>query len=116
MSMGEIPEHLRDQEWQNIGHGVLISFAGWYPDRDLNPDLAHLPDVDRYMLLLGHQCTDVWAPNGCTLDSEVSRQLDPDPRPRWQVESWEPLTLSPSLLCRTCGLHGFIRAGRWVPA
>lgn len=34
----------------------------------------------------------------------------------WQVESREPLTLSPSLLCRACGDHGFIRAGRWVPA
>lgn len=32
---------------------------------------------------------------------------------RWQVESLDPLTLSPSLLCRWCGHHGFIRAGRW---
>lgn len=31
----------------------------------------------------------------------------------WQIESWEPLTLSPSLLCH-CGDHGFIRGGRWV--
>lgn len=37
-------------------------------------------------------------------------------RPRWVVESWEPLTLSPSLLCRTCGDHGFIRGGRWERA
>lgn len=34
---------------------------------------------------------------------------------KWQVESWEPLSLSPSLLC-ACGDHGFVRAGRWVPA
>lgn len=34
---------------------------------------------------------------------------------RWGVESWEPLTLSGSVLC-SCGNHGFIRAGRWVPA
>lgn len=34
----------------------------------------------------------------------------------WQVQSWEPLTLTPSLLCRTCGNHGFIRDGKWVPA
>jgi hypothetical protein len=37
-------------------------------------------------------------------------------RPEWDVESWEPLTLSPSLLCRTCGSHGFIRGGKWVDA
>lgn len=37
---------------------------------------------------------------------------------RWRVESWEPLTLSPSLYCdpsgRKCASHGFIREGRWV--
>jgi hypothetical protein len=34
---------------------------------------------------------------------------------KWTVESADPLTLSPSLLCH-CGDHGFIRDGRWVPA
>jgi hypothetical protein len=31
----------------------------------------------------------------------------------WDVDSEEPLTLSPSLQC-DCGVHGFIRSGRWV--
>lgn len=31
------------------------------------------------------------------------------------VVSYEPLTLSPSLLCRACGHHGHIRGGRWEP-
>ena len=35
---------------------------------------------------------------------------------RWTVESLDPLTISPSVLCRSCGLHGFIRDGRWIPA
>lgn len=112
--MTEIPGHLQDIDWQDIGHGVLIAFAGWYPDRDLNPHTAHLPDVDKYTLLLGHQCGDRWVPNGCTLDSPVSRELDAG-RPRWEVRSGEPLTLFPSLLCRSCGLHGFITGGVWVP-
>jgi hypothetical protein len=34
----------------------------------------------------------------------------------WDVVSESPLTLSPSLLCRICGHHGFIRDGKWVPA
>ena len=34
---------------------------------------------------------------------------------KWQVISWEPLTISPSLLC-ACGDHGFIREGKWVRA
>lgn len=27
-----------------------------------------------------------------------------------------PLTIQPSVACPSCGLHGFITAGRWVPA
>jgi hypothetical protein len=34
----------------------------------------------------------------------------------WDLVSESPLTLSPSLLCRVCGHHGFIRDGVWVPA
>lgn len=37
-------------------------------------------------------------------------------RDGWDVLSVNPLTLSPSLLCRACGHHGFIREGKWVPA
>lgn len=34
----------------------------------------------------------------------------------WKVESEEPLTLSPSILCRACGDHGHIRNGKWERA
>lgn len=34
--------------------------------------------------------------------------------PRWTVESLWPLTLSPSLKCRDCGHHGYIRNGEWI--
>lgn len=34
----------------------------------------------------------------------------------WELHSLDPLTLSPSLLCRACGSHGFVREGKWVPA
>lgn len=35
---------------------------------------------------------------------------------RWQLVSGDPLTILPSVLCRACGLHGWITDGRWVPA
>jgi hypothetical protein len=35
--------------------------------------------------------------------------------PRWTLESVDPLTLSPSLLCTMCGHHGFVRSGCWEP-
>jgi hypothetical protein len=47
---------------------------------------------------------------------DVPATADVKGRARWTVVSDEPLTLSPSLLCRTCGHHGFIREGRWVDA
>jgi hypothetical protein len=34
----------------------------------------------------------------------------------WQLATAEPITLLPSVLCRACGHHGFIRDGRWVTA
>lgn len=34
----------------------------------------------------------------------------------WDVVQREPLTLTPSILCRVCQNHGFITNGRWVPA
>lgn len=34
----------------------------------------------------------------------------------WKVEQDEPLTLSPSVQCRSCGDHGFVRNGKWVRA
>lgn len=32
------------------------------------------------------------------------------------VRSWSPLDVQGSLVCEHCRDHGFIRAGRWVPA
>jgi hypothetical protein len=39
----------------------------------------------------------------------------------WSIQqgergSFEHLTLAPSVLCKRCSLHGWIRDGRWVPA
>ena len=33
----------------------------------------------------------------------------------YDTVEWEPLTISPSVLCQ-CGDHGFIRNGKWVVA
>jgi hypothetical protein len=34
----------------------------------------------------------------------------------WDIQSKDPLTLSPSILCKRCGDHGFIRNNKWVKA
>jgi hypothetical protein len=66
-----------------------------------------------------------------TFDSPENREIDEKnrayyrekegkevpPRPMWQVQSLEPLTISPSVQAlHECGDHGFIREGKWVPA
>jgi hypothetical protein len=45
-----------------------------------------------------------------------TRWVDNANRPQWTIESAKPLTLTPSILCRTCGKHGYIREGKWVNA
>jgi hypothetical protein len=49
-------------------------------------------------------------------DTPEAHEVTTPQSPKWQVECWDPLTLSPSLLCRSCGSHGFIREGKWVSA
>jgi len=100
----------------DLGYHHTVIFSRWAPDRDLNPQYAGLPDVDPWGLVVDHLKPDgTPCAGGCiTFDTEVARQLYPG-RARWTLESLEPLTVSPSLLC-SCGDHGFIRGGRWVPA
>lgn len=36
--------------------------------------------------------------------------------PPWAITSTDPLTIAPSIDCRACPLHGWIRADQWVAA
>jgi hypothetical protein len=100
----------------DLGAGHELRFTCWRPDCELNPQYDGLPDVEKFGAIIDHP-----APNGTScsggiiFDGEVQRRLMPD-RPRWTVEQWDPLTLSPSVLCTACGDHGFVRDGKWVAA
>lgn len=104
----------------DLGDEHTLTFMAWAPDRDLNPQYDGIPDVERFAASIEHRRPD----NGerctgaVTFDGEVARELAARGsynQARWTVESWDPLTLSPSVLCE-CGDHGFIREGRWVRA
>ena len=101
----------------DLGHGVTMQFTRWAPDRDLNPQHAGRPDIDPVGYITDHPQPDGSPCAGGTglFDLPGVRDLFPG-RAVWTVESWEPLTLSPSLLCSACGHHGFVRQGQWVPA
>ena|SRR5258708_7682233 len=100
----------------DLGDGHTLSFTCWHPDRKLNPQYGGIPDADKYGAIVGHANAKDGTPcEGCiTFEGETQQALNAS-CPKWRVESWEPLTLSPSLLC-SCGDHGFIRDGRWVRA
>lgn len=101
-----------------LGHDHFYHFTSWAPDRELNPQYDGIPDVERFGLIIIHPSKSNPAGPPCvggiTFDGEVQRRLNMPDRALWQVESWEPLTISPSLLC-FCGDHGWIRNGRWEP-
>lgn len=108
----------------DLGHDHFLTWASWEPDRELNPQYAHLPDVEKCTGIIRHPLRGDDDQEYCqargfcrgtfSVDSEVTRELFPE-RALWQVSCWEPLTMSPSILCH-CGDHGFIQGGRWVPA
>lgn len=103
----------------DLGDGHWLKFFAWEPDRSIQSNAeryAGVPDVEKWGASVPHQKADGSMCAGfVTFDGEVQRQVHPG-APKWTVESWEPLTLSPSLLCRACGDHGFVRGGRWVRA
>lgn len=99
-----------------LGHDHYGEYVQWDPDRTLNPQYADMPGVLRYAMLIHHKNPAGEACAGMvTFASTTQRKVEPNRPNVWQVESWEPLTISPSVLC-SCGDHGFIRDGRWLPA
>jgi hypothetical protein len=106
----------------DLGNGVYMRWLGFHPDRDLNPHLAHLADEDKTGIIVGHVHPDGAPCEGAVLfDTPANRHRNEDAhRPLWQVHSLDPLHIEPSILYTPekggCGLHGFIREGRWQPA
>ena len=98
----------------DLGDGHWLDFTSWNPDRELNPQFAHLPDVEKFGALVGHFKPDGKTPcmASITFDGEVQRQIVRQ-WAMWNVKCWDPLHLEPSLKC-SCGDHGFIRGGKWV--
>ena len=100
----------------DLGYGHRMSIFAWDPDRTLNPQYDGIPPEPRAGAIIDHpsardgsECS-----GAITFDTPTMRRVG-DQRALWQVESWDPLTVSPSILC-SCGDHGFIRNGRWEPA
>lgn len=112
----------------DLGDGHLLYFWVWAPDVELNPWAADLPgSPDEHVgahirhpkgpIVTGAYADEDYCIGGVAFDTPRGRAMATrGPRSAlWQVHSWDPLTISPSVLCG-CGDHGFIRNGRWVRA
>lgn len=65
-----------------------------------------------------HHCQEGrWAAGGVYFDiPQLPARIREDGRSTWTLVSSNPLHVEPSILCRACGDHGFIRNGRWEAA
>lgn len=93
----------RENDWIDIGHDHAFRFVAYKGDPRIAIDTRHKGRD-------GNPC-EAFIP----FDGGEWAKGFFDPDSVWQVQSFEPLTVSPSLLCRGCGDHGFITNGRWVP-
>ena len=96
----------------DFGEGYVGRYYGWDPDVELNPQYEGLAPLEKAGLLL--RCGPHGTEGGVPFSLAGYEVLWQD-RAAWTVESWEPLTLEPSIAA-SCGCHGWIRGGRWISA
>jgi hypothetical protein len=99
-----MPEHTEDV-LIDLGHGVVITH--WVTDNHGN----RVGFIERHPGRDGAECM-----GSVRFDTPEARAAYERPGAFWALESMDLLTISPSVLCRACGNHGFIRNGQWVPA
>lgn len=115
----------RDDYDVDLGDGHYLKFFSWNPDdlpqnRELYnvPPGEPMPKVKRCGASVYHDKPDGTPCGAAVYFKDVAKDEAYEKafgdRTAWTVESWDPLTLSPSLLCMVCGDHGFIRNGKWV--
>lgn len=105
-----------DRDYLDLGSDHVLYWYSWGPDRSANPRFRDYPDVAKWGASVDHLRADDGRPCSGFITFHGPVQDELSERPKWTVESWDPLTLSPSILCVLCGDHGFIRNGKWETA
>lgn len=88
----------------DLGDGHWLKFVEYEGDQRAGANVPHLNKA-------GELCNGWIAFAGGAWANSVEDKISV-----WKVECPDPLTLSPSLLCRACGDHGHVRDGKWVRA
>lgn len=121
------PTGLEQREWIDLGDGHAYKFTAWAPDLSIPKNAeqyAHLAHLIRTQPIVGaivrHKCkTETGEHEGCIDFRTELTSVVPGfmAHPMWEVRSWVPLHIEPSLQSYCpCGDHGFIRNGKWVRA
>lgn len=96
--------------------GYALRWTSWDPDLDLNPRFrlfaAQLP-VEKWGAIVDHPRPDGegTCSAGIVFDGPIQRQVDKRTE-FWTLDSWDPVTIGGSLLCRACNAHFVVEAGR----
>lgn len=105
----------------DLGSGHVLRWSIWDPDLDFNPSIKERVQGLTFPATVGAIVSHKKGGDSCDgfiyFDVPAAHWFNAESvgKQYWKVEKWDPLTLSPSLLCH-CGDHGFIKEGRWVPA
>ncbi len=123
-SAGEPVYPLNEKDWEPLGSEHWIRRHG---------DSEEPRTEVGFVVLHKNPTTGRWCMGGITYDIPQaqrfrSRKADGTLTHVWQLVSLHPIHVEPSLLCkapmppgddgqpRSCGDHGFVRGGVWVPA
>lgn len=93
----------------DIGHGLTVALR---LAEGLKEHLG-IEDGVPVGVLLTHACA---KRGGEVVQDFIPVGPYPMPKDPWTLQSRDPITLSPSVHYTCCGVHGFVRNGKWVPA
>lgn len=109
---GDAPDWLKKEEIDlDLGDDHWLKFVTDADHKERDGTARHIGAV------VYHRCSKTesgWDSGFIQFDLGAESYMPGDQK--WQVASWDPLTLTPSLLQRGCGDHGFVTAGKWVRA
>jgi len=128
------PADLDTKVWTDLGLDHSYKFLIWGPDFDIAENAAkwgHLSILIKQQPIVGaivrHRCPnyheyaadperDGWHAGAIHFKTELTVAAAWE-GPKWDVHSWQPLHIEPSLQSHyPCSDHGFIRGGRWERA
>lgn len=101
----------------DIGSGYSYEFWSWSPDRELNPQYAGVPDVDKAGVILYYNEEPI---GSVQFDTPEVRAVPGLPQVFWTLHSLDPLHIEPSIQTYDTegkpNHHGWIRNGKWEGA